>query len=578
MIRSISRESLARIQSRFRLLYGGRSDRLLERLYSLIGRYGVGDKPTLNPVSYWTENDVVLITYGDMVRQDGEAPLETLGQFCRRWLGSDLSTIHILPFYPWSSDDGFSVIDYRTVDPALGDWSHVERIGRHYKLAFDLVLNHCSSRSEWFRDYLLGVDPGKSYFIEEDPATDLSAVVRPRTSPLLTEVTTRNGRRHVWTTFSADQVDLNWRNPDLLFEFLDILFLYISRGVRILRLDAVAFLWKEIGTDCLHLRQTHEVVKLFRDILELVAPEVILLTETNVPHAENISYFGRGDEAQMVYNFSLPPLLLHAYLTEDAGRLRTWAAGLPELPEGNTFFNFTASHDGIGLRPLQGLVPDDELGRIVAHVESRGGRVNYRATADGRQQPYELNITYYSALADPDDGDLGVQRFLGTQAVALAFKGMPAIYFHSLTGTRNNLAGVAATGQNRTINRYKWPVSELTAELENPDSHHARIFRRYLQMIRRRANHPAFHPDAGQEVLDLGPAVFGFRRRSRDGNEEILCLFNVTSRSITVSMNGVLEPDGANGSYYDILGARSLKSAARGINLKPFQAIWLGVR
>ncbi len=578
MIRSISRESLARIQSRFRLLYGGRSDRLLERLNSLIGRYGVGDKPTLNSGSYWRENDVVLITYGDMVHQEGEAPLATLGRFCRRWLGSDISTIHLLPFYPWSSDDGFSVIDYRTVDPALGDWSDVERIGRHYKLAFDLVLNHCSSRSEWFRDYLLGVDPGKSYFIEEDPETDLSAVVRPRTSPLLTEFTTRNGKRHVWTTFSADQVDLNWRNPDLLFEFLDILLLYVSKGVRILRLDAVAFLWKEIGTDCLHLRQTHEVVKLFRDILELVAPEVILLTETNVPHEENISYFGRGDEAQMVYNFSLPPLLLHAYLTEDAGRLRDWAASLPELPAGNTFFNFTASHDGIGLRPLQGLVPDDELRKIVARVESRDGRVNYRATSDGKQQPYELNITYYSALADDTDGEIGVQRFLGTQAVALAFKGMPAIYFHSLTGTRNNLAGVEATGQNRTINRYKWPVAELTAELENPDSHHSRVFRRYLQLIRRRANHPAFHPDATQEVLDLGREVFAFRRRSMDGNEEILCLFNVTSRSVTVAMSGILEPDGANGSFYDILGARSLKQAARGINLKPFQAVWLGVR
>lgn len=578
MIRSISRESLARIQSRFRLLYGGRSDRLLERLDSLIGRYGVGDKPTPNPGSYWSENDVVLITYGDMVRQDGEAPLETLGQFARRWLGSDISTIHLLPFFPWSSDDGFSVIDYRQVDPALGDWSHVERIGRHYKLAFDLVLNHCSTKSEWFGDYLLGIDPGKSYFIEEDPSTDLSAVVRPRTTPLLTEVTTRNGKRHVWTTFSPDQVDLNWRNPDLLFEFLDILFLYIAKGVRLLRLDAVAFLWKEVGTPCLHLHQTHEVIKLMRDILELVAPEVVLLTETNVPHEENISYFGRGDEAHMVYNFSLPPLLLHAYLTGNADRLRSWAASLPELPKGNTFFNFTASHDGIGLRPLQGLVPENELATMVEHVESRQGRVNYRTTADGKQQPYELNITYYSALADPDDGDPGIQRFLGSQAVALAFKGMPAIYFHSLTGTRNDLQGVAETGQNRTINRYKWPVAELTAELENPDGHHSRIFRRYLQMIRRRSNHPAFHPDAPQEVLDLGAAVFGFRRRSRDGNEEILCLFNVTSKPVSVPMEGILEANGEGGTYYDILGARSLKNAARGIQMKPYQAIWLGIR
>ncbi len=578
MIRTISRETLARIQSRFRLLYGGRSDRLLERLNSMIGRYGVGDKPTPARVDRWNENDVVLITYADMVWQDGEAPLSTLMRFCRRWLGSDFSTIHLLPFYPWSSDDGFSVIDYREVDSRYGDWGTIEQMGKHYKLAFDLVLNHCSAKSEWFRDYILGVDPGRGYFIEEDPGTDLAEVVRPRTSPLLTPVTTRHGLRHVWTTFSADQVDLNWRNPDLLFEFLDILFLYISKGVKILRLDAVAFLWKEVGTSCIHLRETHEVVKLIRDILEVVAPEVIILTETNVPHEENVSYFGRGDEAHMVYNFSLPPLLLHAYLLEDARVLAGWAASLPSMEPGTAFFNFSASHDGVGLRPLQGIVSDEDLRGLVERICTRDGLVNYRKQADGSEVPYELNITFYSALAEEGDGELGVQRFLGTQAVMLAFKGVPAVYFHSLLGSRNNLEGVRETGQNRTINRYKWPVVELTGELEEPSGHHARVFRRYLQMIRRRANHPAFHPEAPQEVLEMGRQVFAFRRTSLDGNETILCLFNVTSESVTVPLKGAFERNGADEVAYDILAARNLRPGGKGLVLKPFQACWIGMR
>jgi len=122
--------------------------------------------------------------------------------------------------------------------------------------------------------------------------------------------------------------------------------------MRIARLDAVAFLWKELGTNCLHLPETHELVKLFRDVCEIVAPRAIILTETNVPHAENVSYFGQGDEAHMVYQFSLPPLLLHAFITGNGQYLTHWASGLEPPPAGCTFFNFTASHDGVGVRPF----------------------------------------------------------------------------------------------------------------------------------------------------------------------------------------------------------------------------------
>ncbi|MCB1120747.1 MAG: alpha-amylase, partial [Verrucomicrobiae bacterium] len=364
MSKVIDRAQFDQVKRRLHRLYGDQAERCIERFLMMVGAYGVGLNPF--PVDeLWNERDVVLITYGDSIRKEGEAPLQTLRTFCNRRLKGAIKVVHILPFYPWSSDDGFSVKDYRAVDPELGDWKDVDAFSDDFNLMFDLVANHCSSKSGWFKEYVGGILPFNTYFKEGSPEDDLSDVIRPRTSPLLTKFETRDGPRYVWTTFSADQVDLNWENPDVFFEFLDILLFYISQGARIIRLDAIAFLWKTVGTSCLHLTETHEIVKLYRDILGILAPHVILLTETNVPHEENISYFGQGDEAHMVYQFSLPPLLLHGLLTENPKPLKSWAESLGDIPSGCTFFNFTSSHDGIGVRPLQGLLPDKELDKLV---------------------------------------------------------------------------------------------------------------------------------------------------------------------------------------------------------------------
>ena len=570
-IKPVSQEQLDNLRRRLSRLYGeDRSGALLERFHYMVGRYGVqADAADLR--TRWDQKDVLLITYGDKVRRPAEPPLRTLARFCRQYLEGLVSTVHILPFYPWSSDDGFSVIDYREVDPDLGGWEDVAELGRSFDLMFDLVLNHCSAQSDWFRDFQVGIEPARHYFMEMDPQEDLSAVVRPRTSPLLTQARTREGRTHVWTTFSADQVDLDWRNPDVLFEFLDILLLYLSKGCRILRLDAVAFLWKKLGTDCLHLPETHEVVKLLRDFLEIVAPHAVLLTETNVPHQENISYFGNGaNEAHMVYQFSLPPLLLHGLLNGTAQHISEWADSLPFPSEECTFLNFTASHDGIGVRPLQGILPDSEIEALVQKVEARGGLVSWKNNPDGSRSPYELNITYVSALSEPGDEPLGIERFLCSQAVALAMKGVPAVYFHSLAGTPNYLQGVESTGRNRTINRRKWQEDELLRVLEDREGPQAIIFYRYCDMLRRRAEHPAFHPSARQEVLPLGDAVFGFIREAGKAGGRITCLFNFTASEQTIKSSAV----GGNVSRVDLLtGSRT--EAGEDILLRPHQALWL---
>ncbi|MEM8866758.1 MAG: sugar phosphorylase [Verrucomicrobiota bacterium] len=572
-MKSVSREQLRSVRRRLSLLYGSQAEKLLERFFMMIGRYGVGEHESIVEQQMWDERDSVLITYADTL-SDAEkgSPLAALNTFSNKHLKGAIRSIHLLPFYPWSSDDGFSVIDYRAVAEEGGTWADVEKLSKDFDLMFDLVLNHCSAKSAWFKDFVAGIEPARHYFLDMDPELDYSEVVRPRTSPLLTKTRTRDGDAHIWSTFSADQVDLNWQNPDVLFEFIDILFLYISKGMRIARLDAVAFCWKTLGTNCIHLPETHELVKLFRDIIDIVAPRTILLTETNVPHEENVSYFGRGDEAQMVYQFSLPPLLLHGLATGSATFLTKWASELAPPPEGCTFFNFTASHDGVGVRPIEGLLPEEEKAKLIQHVESAGAKINWRTMPDGSQQPYELNITYYSALADKKKPERGVARFLCSQALMLSLRGIPGIYFHSLVGTENDLEGVEATGINRRINRHKYELDELNAHLAEDCAD--TVFQSYVRMLRRRADHPAFHPDAEQVVYDLGPELFAHKRISLDSEETIYCVYNFTAKAQVLAGLDEAGFKDAN-KFYDVLRGRSIANAKKGIKLSPYQAIWL---
>lgn len=523
-----------------------------------------------DPAPRWTERDIVLITYADLLRSEEKSPLATLdGWLSGEGLDELLRCVHLLPFCPYSSDDGFSVIDYLQVDPNSGTWGDVAHLDQSFDLMFDLVLNHCSQHSEWFQAYLRCETPYDQYFIDADPSLDLSQVVRPRSLPLLSPYETADGRKHVWTTFSADQVDLNYGEPRVLAEMLRVLLEYAERGARIVRLDAVAFLWKEIGTNCLHLSQTHEVVKLCRDALELASPRTLVLTETNVPHAENVSYFGQvdpvdseGDEAHMVYNFSLPPLLLDAFVNGDATAIRAWLENLADPPPGCTFFNFTASHDGIGMRPLEGLVSDERFEKIIAAVAVRGGKINTRRTADGRDIPYELNITYVDAISPTPGGEEGgdwvelhARRFLSSQALMLALRGMPAIYFHSLVGTRNDYAGVESSGQNRRINRHKYDLDELRDHLSRSDSLQRRIYDGYRELLAFRIAQPALHPDAPQEVIEVGNKhVLAVKRTSLDGTQELVVAVNFSDEDQAFQL-----PEG----YEDAMNATLLAGGHR---------------
>ena len=526
----------------------------------------------------WDETDVALITYGDSIQSAEQKPLQVLHHFLNQRIGTTISWVHILPFHPWTSDDGFAVLDYSSVNESLGDWPDLTRIAVDYRLMADLVLNHCSSRSFWFENFRRGIHPGADYFFVPPDNFDASQVVRPRTSALLETVLTDDGSQAVWCTFSADQVDFDFQNPAVVEEFSSIIRQLLDAGVRIFRLDAVAFLWKISGSSCINLPQTHEVVRLFRTLIECAQSDAIVITETNVPNTENLSYFGQADEAHAIYNFSLPPLLIHGLLTGSSQYLRAWMMSMPPAEEGTTYFNFIASHDGIGLRPAEGLLGQSELEQMVIALEGFGGLISRRQVDEGESRPYEVNIALIDALSGTVNGadDLGIERFVCAHAIMLGLEGIPAFYLHSLLGTCNDMERVLHTGHNRSINRHQWPLHELTAALEDTESIHHRVFISLQKLIQLRKKQGAFHPNATQFTLHLGDSLFGFWRQSADRRQSIFCIYNMSDQTQTLSvaaLNLIVTDD-----WHDLISGQTLDAAIPTIFLTPYQSLWISNR
>lgn len=524
----------------------------------------------------WDESRITLITYGDSISQPGEKPLVTLNKFLNQYLQEVITGVHILPFFPYSSDDGFAVIDYMQVNPTLGDWQDIEKIASKFNLMVDLVINHISCQSEWFKQFQAGIEPGCNYFIEVDPQQDLSEVVRPRSSPLLAEVETKQGKKYLWATFSHDQIDLNFANPDVLLEFIKIIIFYIQKGAKYIRLDAVGFLWKQPGSRCMHLPQTHAAVKIIREVIQMIDCDVALITETNVPNRENLSYFGNRDEAHMIYNFSLPPLLINALLQGKSDHLKTWMMSMPPAPLGCAYFNFTASHDGIGLRPAEGLLSETEYHQLIDTMQKFGGQISMRQKPDGSQSPYEINISLFDALKGTVKGEdqWQIARFLCSQTIMMSIEGIPAFYIHSLLATPNHHAGVKETGQNRTINRYSWDYAELQAKLADPRSAQSIILKELSRRIQIRRLQAAFHPNATQYTLHpQQSALFVFWRQSMSRDQSIFCVNNLSDRPQQLALSEInlvcTDP------WYDLLSGRVIDDIASHFTLQPYQSAWI---
>ena len=547
---------------------------IADELFSLM-RLDPGSVPPPRHVNLWDQADITMITYGNSILCPGEHPLDTLLRFLDEQLADTISNVHILPFFPWSSDEGFAVINYTAVNESLGDWDDVRRIASRYRLMADLVINHCSSRSQWFENFKLGVDPGRDYFLTASPDEDLSEVVRPRTSPLLRETRTAEGVRHVWCTFSHDQVDFDFHNPKVLAEFVRIIRLYLDMGVNIFRLDAVAFVWKQVGTPCINLEQSHEMVRLLRTLIEHADPTAMIITETNIPNRENLTYFGNANEAHAIYNFSLPPLLVNALITGNCRYLSRWMMSMPPAQNGTTYFNFIASHDGIGLRPAEGLLNDDEIDAFINTMQQFGGQISWRAGGGGTRKAYEINISLYDALQGTVRGPdrWNIERFVCAHAVMLGLEGIPAFYVHSLVVTRNDYERMENSGNNRAINRHQWPYPELKPELENPQSPHHQLMQRLKALIAIRRRQPAFHPNAIQFTLHLGEALFGYWRQSIDRRQSIFCIYNIRDQEQTLSLPSINLT--VTDHWFDLISGRSVESHETSVNLAPYQALWI---
>ena len=560
-------------------------ERLMRVYYAHKTPEMIADEATFDTRHRFDERDAVLITYGDLITAPGRSPLWALAGLLETFMKGSINTVHLLPFFPYSSDRGFAIIDYEDVDPRLGTWQEVERLGERFRLMFDGVFNHVSSKSRWFQRFLNGRPGFEEFFVALNTrdaigADHLKLILRPRTSDLLTRFQSISGPRWVWTTFGPDQVDLNFRNPRVLQRVVEVLLYYVRRGANLIRLDAITYVWRELGTRCAHLRETHALVQLFRAILDVVAPQVALVTETNVPHAENVSYFGDGTtEAQMVYNFALPPLVLHTFYTGSSRALSAWARSLEGFPETVTFLNFLDSHDGVGLLGARGILGEEETGALVARAQEHGGLVSYRDSGGGGRSPYELNITWYSALNREGAGesvDLQVARFIASRAVALALRGVAGIYLPSLFGMKNDTAAVLAGAEPRSINRKTIDEQALYTLLGDRSSWAHRVATRFRRLVRRRVHTPAFHPNGAQRVLDAGEGVFAVWRASPDGHQRVLALTNVTAAPQRVALPA--EALGvAPAGWRDLVTSRLLPGQPHGFEatLRPYEVLWL---
>lgn len=478
------------------------------------------------------ETTVCLITYADAFRRAGEAPIHTLDSLLREVVGDTVTHVHLLPMYPWTSDDGFGVVDHRRINPSLGTWDDVRDLCDDYAVMFDFVANHVSSSSPWFRGWLADDPDRAGHFIARDPDFDTSAVVRPRTSPLFHAFARPDGSTvEAWTTFGDDQVDVNVSEPAVLLELTDVLLGYLAAGAASIRLDAIGFLWKQSGTTCLHLPQTHAVIKVWRALVDELAPGVQLVTETNVPHAENVSYYGSGDdEAHQVYQFALPPLVLHSFVSGSTRELSGWAQDIAPISSTATWFNFLASHDGIGMRATEGILDDDQRRAMVERVLAHGGRVSMAARADGSQAVYELNLSYLDALCTPEevaDPEVLAAKALAAHAILLSFLGVPAVYYHSLFGSGPDRAGMDGSGINRRINREVLDADALLDELTD-DARRRLVFAGLVDLVRVRRDQPALTPYGTQQVEHLDDRVLCLRRGAGTPHE-LVCVANVTA-------------------------------------------------
>ena len=547
-------------------------DHLKDQIIQIIKKFNQNNSKKKLTIS---EKTSLVICYGDNINSNQKSSIQVFQNFFKKNLNKYFNAIHFLPFYPSSSDSGFAVKDHYKIEKRIGSWSDIKKISKSSHVMADIVINHSSARGLWFKNFLKKKRPGKDYFLTVNSKFNTSKVVRPRDHKLLKKIDIFGKSDFLWRTFSADQIDLDFKNPSVLLRFIKIMVHLVNNGVTIFRLDAIAYLWKKNGTNCINLKQTHEIVKLLRLISNLLNVETIIITETNLPEKENLSYFGKNDEANWIYNFSLPPLLIHAFLFENSSYLNKWSKKLPNAKLQNSYLNFIASHDGIGMRPTEGILNERSLNNFLKRLKKNGSKFSYRKVQNKSKKVYEANITVFDALkksdADPN-GKFFLERYIAAHAIMISFEGVPAIYFNSLFGKSNDEAKYVITGNNRDINRYKWNYENITKNLKDKNSKQSIFYQNLGKLLEIKRKQKAFHPNAKRLNINLGSKIFCYERISLDKKQTIICISNLSTKLQYIKINKNLI------KYRDLLGRKIFFTFDKKIKLDPCQTIWLSNR
>ncbi len=547
-------------------------DHLKDQIIQIIKKFNQNNSKKKLTIS---EKTSLVICYGDNINSNQKSSIQVFQNFFKKNLKKYFNAIHFLPFYPSSSDSGFAVKDHYKIEKRIGNWSDIKKISKSSHVMADIVINHSSARGLWFKNFLKKKRPGKDYFLTVNSRFNTSKVVRPRDHKLLKKINIFRKSDYLWRTFSADQIDLDFKNPSVLLRFIKIMVHLVSNGVTIFRLDAIAYLWKKNGTNCINLKQTHEIVKLLRLISNLLNVKTIIITETNLPEKENLSYFGKNDEANWIYNFSLPPLLIHAFLFENSSYLNKWSKKLPNAKFQNSYLNFIASHDGIGMRPTEGLLNKRSLNDFLKRLKKNGSKFSYRKVQNKSRKVYEANITIFDALKKSDtdpNGKFFLERYIAAHAIMISFEGIPAIYFNSLFGKSNDEAKYVITGNNRDVNRYKWNHENITKKLSDKTSKQSIFYQNLGKLLEIKRKQKAFHPNAKRLNINLGSKLFCFKRISLDKKQTIICITNLSTKLQYIKINKNLI------KYKDLLGKKIFFTLDKKIKLDPCQTIWLSNR
>ena len=543
-------------------------DHLKDQIIQIIKKFNQNNSKKKLAIS---EKTSLVICYGDNINSNQKNSIQVFQNFFKKNLKKYFNAIHFLPFYPSSSDSGFAVKDHYKIEKRIGNWSDIKKISKTNHVMADIVINHSSARGLWFKNFLKKKRPGKDYFLTVNSKFNTSKVVRPRDHKLLKKIDIFNKSDYLWRTFSADQIDLDFKNPSVLLRFIKIMVHLVSNGVTIFRLDAIAYLWKKNGTKCINLKQTHEIVKLLRLISNLLNVETIIITETNLPEKENLSYFGKNDEANWIYNFSLPPLLIHAFLFENSSYLNKWSKNLPNTKFQNSYLNFIASHDGIGMRPTEGILNERSLNNFLKRLKKNGSKFSYRKVQNKSKKVYEANITVFDALKRTDtdpNGKFFLERYIAAHAIMISFEGVPAIYFNSLFGKSNDEAKYVITGNNRDINRYKWSYENIKKKLNNKNSKQSIFYQNLGKLLEIKRKQKAFHPNAKRSNINLGSKLFCFKRISLDKKQTIISITNCSSVDQYPKLNKKYS------KWKNIINPK-INSLNESLKLKPFETRWL---